>query len=68
MEFDLHQAVSGFVEAKTMVMSWESTFIAQVCATRSYRHPATSNRLERLLIRTTPAAVQPNMLKTKVEH
>ncbi len=29
LEFDLHQVVSGLVEAKPMVMLWESAFIAQ---------------------------------------
>jgi hypothetical protein len=53
-------ASGGLTEAlgfKSLLELGEPAY--QVCATRSYRHPATRNRLERLLIRTTPAAVQP---------
>jgi hypothetical protein len=35
------QECQGLLKPKPMVMLWESTFIGQVCATRSYRHPAT---------------------------
>ena len=38
-------SVSGLLKSKPMVMLWESTFIAQMCATRSYRHPTTRSGL-----------------------
>jgi len=46
LEFDLLQlACLGLLKPNPMVMLWESTFITQVCATRSYRHPASRTGL-----------------------